>query len=41
MFCVTNKVFVLAMGYDKQSTNEVAWIAGKTNAVVCSKTISS
>jgi hypothetical protein len=40
-FCVTNKAFILAVGFDKQPTNEVAWVAGKINDVVCNKSIGS
>jgi hypothetical protein len=40
-FCVTNKAFILAVAFDKQPTNEVAWVAGKIKGVVCNKSICS
>jgi hypothetical protein len=40
-FCVTNKAFILAVAFGKQPTNEVAWVAGKINDVVCNKSIGS
>jgi hypothetical protein len=36
---VTNKAFILAVALDKQPTNEVAWVAGEINDVVCNKSI--